>query len=164
MKKIIFLTCLVLLGCMSSFVFAQTHEGIVSYAHKEGKSNTIYYKKELSTVNGEYISKYKLYDQHGVCYSIIKVIHNRQTKTIYIKAQPPSINIFKDGVYEYEFEYTDDLGLGITYPDKLNQLFGGNKNLLTVRFYSPKREHLKLIEIITGGTDIDTKYHYYLDM
>jgi hypothetical protein len=163
MKKMIFLVSLVLLGCINSFVFSQTHEGVVSYAHKEGQSKTIYYKKELSTVNGEYISKYKLYDQHGICYSIIKVIHNRKNKTIVIKAQPPHINIFNDGVYDYEFDYTDDSGLSLSVPDKLSQLFGDGKNLIAVKFYSSKREHLKLLEIITGGTDIDNKYHYYLD-
>jgi hypothetical protein len=161
MKKLI--TTIIFIVSASALCYSQVYKGIVSYAHKEGQSKIIYYKKELSTVNGEYISQYKLFDENGICYSIIKVTHNRKEKTIKINAQPPKINVFNDGVYKYEFTYTDDLGLALSIPDKLSGLFGNGKNLISVTFYSSKKEHLKLNEIITGGTDIDNKFHYYLD-
>lgn len=164
MKKVIVIVLLFVSVCS----YSQTiYKGTVSYAYQDMGSQSVRYKKELSIVNGEYITKYILFNSDGKCYSTISVIHNRKEKKITISAQPPNINIYSDGVYKYELTYTDDLGLALTIEDVLlNTMGDGIKNKVTVKFYSSKREHLKLIEIIEGETKVGDpmdRYHYYLD-
>jgi hypothetical protein len=121
--------------------------------------NTFKYTKELQTEGTVYITLYHLFYNNGMKWIDIEVKHYKDDLKVTAEMIPKGL--MTSSLFNYDVNYPNDLkGLVLGLSGMYAQL-GSDKRQLSLKFYSSKKQHLKLLEVMGESFEAD---HFYLDM